>query len=376
MRKRRILSLLLAVAVMATMLIAVPLTASAAEEITFGAYAKPFKSTNQNYVDWTYHQTTSIDQSDPDKPKQTSDSMMSYKDSVKISFGDFTSNEIKQNSGGDFVVINDDFDLPHNEHVAHPGTSGYVAKSNSSSYLEITNAIPDGCDFKSYDLILVYNRDSNSSGTTKFTISDSQGSFSKQFSDESSNNFGDDGNSKKTDPDEVIFKNITSNSVKLSWNVNVDIYSVSLDYHEKDRQEVDLIRGEKDYVSGIYYENDVETEGEARGVIRFFQDYSGEADGYGFVFIDGNGDFVEGTTTINDGRIVKSNDGDGTLSGKSGFYGDVYNILETNFEPGVIAVPYVSVDGYIIFAKESIKGTVDETNKVIHEPEWEWTITE
>ena len=345
------------------------------EAVTAEGYSKSFASTNKNFVDWTYHEEASSKPvyTDLNDPKYRTSNGLDTNSLPKIAFYNKDSGEVSTPTAidvsGDTTVSKDTFDLPHKTHKAHSGEKRYVLKTQSIRSLTITGALPNET-FNSYDLIIVYNNNSGSSSTT-FTIS-------QDGTEDSLKTYEDKGdNLKTTDPDEVIFRNVNVNDVKLTWTQEIDIYSVSLDYHKQARADVTLKRSEKaDYVSGIYYENDDDTEGEARGVIRFFQDYSGEADGYGFVFIDGNGDFVEGSTTIKNGRIVKSNADENTLSEKSGFYGDVYNILKTNFEPGVIAVPYVSVDGYIIFAEKPITGKVNEGNVVKHEEEWEWTVTE
>ncbi len=339
------------------------------ETVTAAGYSNSFKSTNKNYVDWTFHKES---RPDPDyandnvnnEDYRTSNGLAADFSETSIEFsGTIGKAEIKTST----TVANDTFDLPHTEHTAHSG-SGYVLKVGDTVNLTIKNAKPDDSVY-SYDLIIVYNRNGGSGQEAKFTISqDGSEDPLKDYTDTTKDN----GNT--TDPDEVIFRNVNVKDVKLTWNKEIDIYSISLDYHAKPRADVEnklkLENGSGDnYVSGKYYQND-DTGDASRGVIRFFQDCSNNdlIDGYGFVFIDG-ADAGVIDTNIKKGRIVQSNDGENVLSG-NGFYGDVYNILDRSYSSQVIAVPYVSADGYIIFA-DPITGTVGDAAKdVINE--WEW----
>lgn len=332
--------------------------AASAAEVTADGYAEPFASTNANYINWTFHNTTGIVTTDLESYKTISHSVESFADNVTIEIPNGVSEKVDRG----WEVTQHDFDLPHTEHEHHgttKGDPGYVVSSVANTYLKINNILPEDCNYKSYDLIFVYNDDNTSDKETVLTAKDvSDGSPGEEIK----NYTQKEGNSKKTDPDEIIFRNLSAKSIELTWDYEVFIYSVSIDYHESvdAPTDVTLTTNENDFVSGIYYEND-KKEGDPKGVIRFFQKYSGEADGYGFVFIDADNNILNG-------RIVKSYT-DQNLNG-DGFYGEVYDIAKGDFSNGITAKPYVSKDGYIIFSETSIKGTVNESNWVNIEDAW------
>ncbi len=364
MRTKRILSLLLAITVTATMIMALPLTASAAEvdsKVITEGYTLPFTSTNPNYVDWLFHQS-SIEEA-----KLNTDYRTFGGSATDLG----TKPEINCSKVGNYSYSSalPEFDLPHNHHDHH-ADKGRVLKIDNSSdnYFTITNALPDTSTFNSYDLIVVYNYDGNKRNET-LTVSDSTETGNETYSTSYTDTL--DGNGRTDIPDEVIFKNLTYKDLKLTFSDKADLFSVSIDYHKSADAPTDvtLSTTKNDYVSGYYTKNDAAAvpDTEKLGVIRFFQSYENDAavDGYGFVFLNAEGEII--STNFSSGRIVKSNS---DLSIGQGFYGDVYNIASDQFDSNVIAVPYVSVDGYTVFSNTSIVGKVDGEKWVQHEDEW------
>ena len=301
-------------------------------DVTFEAHATPFPSENEDYIDWTFHKEAAIDVSNLDTFKTSSESVSSFSDSVTI---DFDTKESKKIDG-----LTDEFVLPHGKHDSHEG-SGYVLMSTKETNLKLNNILPEDCGFDSYDLIFVYNRNADSGNTTTFTLGDGD-QLNKEFKDETKDN------GRTTDPDELIFGNLNSNSITLTYDYNVDIYSISIDYHKSTPEVFGKTTGT---ASGYYTTDNTEkdaTDPDAKGVIRFFQSFAGnqEVSEYGFYFLDKDANTVDANYTnkaSTEGSVKLD-----TLSGP-GMFGDLVDIPYASFDTPYYALPFVKIGGEIVY---------------------------
>ena len=145
MRKRRILSLLLAVAVTATMLIAVPLTASAAEET--------------GYAEWTIYGNSNITAEQPyNEKKSSSDNDITpdiqvsgpfgSKSSFKSTDKDVTLTKYSDGSIVDFKSM----------------TINKSLKLQQGTYVKIDTKLSDSTKFNKYDLTIAYGASTSGKG--------------------------------------------------------------------------------------------------------------------------------------------------------------------------------------------------------------------
>ena len=121
--------------------------------------------------------------------------------------------------------------------------------------------------------------------------------------------------------------------------------------------------GNTSYDSGYYYKDgDESDEANKRGVIRFFQGFTGKnVEDYGFVFIKDNAD-----TTNYYSNEISGGEKDFSAEGLEGFYGTVKDIV-INSEETIYAKAFVTINGVTFFG-EKIDGKVSGTSDYVNEP--------
>ncbi len=202
MRKRRILSLLLAVAVMATMLVAVPLTASAATGDT-------------GYAEWVIMGNNSIDdETTHNSYKSSSDLVISPTiTNTSVTNAKFTPGEVQETTS--FKAYSGE------EKQIGTGEIKGSAKVGSSSAITINTDLNNSEKFNKYDLLIVYSERYKDSGIKV------SGDASRVIGEQ--NGSGDKTQHYKTMTYEV--KNLSDNNIKIQRGSNeADILYIGLNY--------------------------------------------------------------------------------------------------------------------------------------------------
>ena len=157
----------------------------------------------------------------------------------------------------------------------------------------------------------------------------------------------------------VLTEDLTGGSLEFNDETEnsylPDLYSVLIVKMD------DVGFGDSGTDSGYYYKgNDANTT--KYGIIRYLQEYvgTGNVTEYGFYFINSNGLIQDQEKHIVNGESVEN-----------GFYGDLTEIAEGNFDETYYAVGYIVVDGVTYFA-DSIGGKVNSeaaTAKWVKDPD-------
>ena len=190
------------------------------DEVTAAGSDTPSKSNINDYFNWNFHvDGNSFSVSDLNTLRESGGAAAKF--STQPSLTTDKTNTSKRT--GDTKGLT--FDLPHGEHAAHADSDCSVPVYDNATVFTISNILPADCGFDSYDLLFVYNYNGGSARATKIEVKGADSVLIKDYTDSGNND-------RDTDPDEVIFGNLTANEIKLSWSESVDIYSISIDYHK------------------------------------------------------------------------------------------------------------------------------------------------
>ena len=238
MRKSRILSLLLAVAVMATMLVAVPLTASAAEPITGTYETNPTASKATDYVEWLFNSA-----SDPGYDKVDFDANFRKSGgNVQSALTSLPSMKNKGYSSGSRTKVTSlDLVTPH--FSGNTGSSGYYAIKTSSSTtngIVIKDAFEAGKGYDSYDLIVTLSNHTADDETKDITVDVHEFTPGQEDDEIASGKIGETVAScttkltsylTTTTPGQLIFKGLTTPNILITINgFQTRVFAYTLDY--------------------------------------------------------------------------------------------------------------------------------------------------